>query len=428
MAKEARQPGRHLAIQLTQTGHQNLPSSFKKSSIRSLLPSKEDLRLEYEKWFKLPEIFPINGVGVITERDSIVIDFHKKDLINKIAEFASPSITDDVLRLKYIGNKKGKYPPGDTCDWKLSDARKKLQSEQNISECIQPLLYRPFDLRPLFYANYMEDWSRYAVMQHLLSGENIGLCSNKETLDDFSHVFCSRNLINACTIFEKTKKKTYFFPLYLYPKECEKQLEKQRQHNLNPKIIKLISEKLGLKFIADGKGESQSTLGPEDIFNYAYAIFNSHTYNSRYWEYLKIDYPRLPLTSDKSLFELLVKKGEALVALHLMESTELNTPITKYEGSGEHEVDKIRYVTKNQRVYINDAQYFEGVSPEVWNFHIGGFQVCKNWLKDHGGRRLSIDDIKHYHKIIVVLNGTIRLVKEIDKLIEGQGGWPQCFK
>ena len=124
----------------------------------------------------------------------------------------------------------------------------------------------------------------------------------------------------------------------------------------------------------------------------------------------------------------MVKKGEALVALHLMESTELNTPITKYEGSGEHEVDKIRYVTKNQRVYINDAQYFESVSPEVWNFHIGGFQVCKNWLKDHGGRRLSIDDIKHYHKIIVVLNGTIRLVKEIDKLIEGQGGWPQCFK
>jgi hypothetical protein len=67
---------------------------------------------------------------------------------------------------------------------------------------------------------------------------------------------------------------------------------------------------------------------------------------------------------------------------------------------------------------------FAGVPEAVWNLHIGGYQVCEKWLKDRKGRTLSTDDITHYHKIVVALSETIRLMSEIDAVIESHGGWP----
>jgi hypothetical protein len=110
-----------------------------------------------------------------------------------------------------------------------------------------------------------------------------------------------------------------------------------------------------------------------------------------------------------------------------MESPLLNNLITKYPVKGEHLVEKVSYDEKTQRVSINKAQYFEGVPPEVWNFHIGGYQVCEKWLKDRKGRKRTIDDINHFQKIVVALKETIRLMGEIDQTIEEHGGWPAAF-
>jgi predicted helicase len=151
------------------------------------------------------------------------------------------------------------------------------------------------------------------------------------------------------------------------------QFKEGRRPNLNPEFIKAFSEKLGLKFTEDGKGDLEETFGPEDIFNYAYAVFHLPTYRTRYAEFLKIDFPRLPLTSDKELFKALVAKGAELATLHLMESPALYNLITKYTVTGDNSVEKVTYDVNNQRVYINKTQYFEGVQPEVWQFHIGGY-------------------------------------------------------
>lgn len=176
-----------------------------------------------------------------------------------------------------------------------------------------------------------------------------------------------------------------------------------------------------MEFTGDGKGDLKKTYGPEDIFNYAYAVFHAPTYRTRYAEFLKIDFPRLPLTSDKALFKKLAEKGGELVSLHLMESPTLSNLITKYPVTGDNTVEKVIYSEKDHRVYINKTQYFEGVKPEVWNFHIGGYQVCEKWLKDRKGRTLSYDDLTRYQKVVVALKETIRIMAEIDKAIPS---WP----
>jgi len=79
---------------------------------------------------------------------------------------------------------------------------------------------------------------------------------------------------------------------------------------------------------------------------------------------------------------------------------------------------------KSDKLKINRTQYFEGIPEEVYNFHIGGYQVCQKWLKDHKGRKLTEEEIEHYQRIVVALNETIRIMGEIDEVIEEHEGWP----
>ena len=219
----------------------------------------------------------------------------------------------------------------------------------------------------------------------------------------------------------------YFFPLYLYPTSTSNNLFSQpttnpggRRPNLSPEFIADFSKHLGLTFVDDGRGDLQKTFGPEDVFYYIYAVFHSPTYRQRYAEFLKIDFPRVPLTKNLNLFRELVERGETLVKLHLMETRGKN--LSRFIGSGDNLVDKPRF--EEGKVYINQTQYFEGVPAEVWNFYVGGYQVCEKWLKDRKGRTLSFDDIKHYNGIVSNLHETIRLMAEVDAEIGKYGGFP----
>ena len=161
---------------------------------------------------------------------------------------------------------------------------------------------------------------------------------------------------------------------------------------------------------------------PESILHYIYAIFYSPTYRTRYAEFLKIDFPRIPLTSNPDLFQTLATLGEQLVSLHLMRSPLLDTPITQFEQHHDRTVAPAHPTYKNRAVHINKkGDCFTGVPEDVWNFHIGGYQVCQKWLKDRKGRTLSDEDIQHYQRIVVALKETIRLMAEIDAAIPS---WP----
>ena len=143
---------------------------------------------------------------------------------------------------------------------------------------------------------------------------------------------------------------------------------------------------------------------------------------------MKIDFPRLPLTTDRELFRQLCALGAELVALHLLESVDA-PPAWNLQTDGaalfqNHEVAAGFPKYEDGKVFINKTTYFKGVPEPVWNFHIGGYQVCHKWLKDRKARTLSTEDITHYGKIVVALGETIRLMAEIDETIEEHGGFP----
>jgi hypothetical protein len=83
---------------------------------------------------------------------------------------------------------------------------------------------------------------------------------------------------------------------------------------------------------------------------------------------------------------------------------------------GNNKVEKPKY--ENEKVWINKEQYFDGIKEEVWQYQIGGYQVCEKWLKDRKERTLTLDEIKTYCKIVTSLSKTMDLQIEIDKYFE----------
>ena len=235
----------------------------------------------------------------------------------------------------------------------------------------------------------------------------------------FTHVFVTRTFANN-RAFYSTRGKAYMFPLWL--REGSEDL----QFTNGSGRSNLTDDGLSA-FGAYQSGKQEREGLPSRVMGYAYAVTHSPAYRARYDAPLRSDYPHVPIPSSPALFEDLVRLGSELVDLHLLESPMLENPITEFIGGRNPEVEKVSWSKKT--VWIDKAQTtgFKGVREDVWNFHIGGYQVCEKWLKDRKGRTLLKDDIAHYQKIVVALAETIRLMKEIDEVIERHGGWPGAF-
>ncbi len=383
------------------------------------IPRDEKLLEEYDKYPRITEIFPLNGVGMTTARDGFVIDMDKSVLLNRIRLFKNSKYSDEELHTHFqIRKKKG---------WSIRKAWKLLQPirDSELDQFILPVLYRPFDVRWIFYHDAVVWRTVKRLMRHMLAGKNLGLITRRQMLPTrpCNYVFVSQLMISDGVIRSDNKGGESLFPLHLYPDINRKDdmfpNGKSRHPNLNPDFISDMQNRLGLQFVPDGSGNLKKTFGPEDVFHYIYAVFHSPTYRSRYAQFLKLDFPRVPLTSNLALFRELCTNGKELVSLHFLESPILAKPITSYPVPGDNRIEKgyPRYDETAHRVCVNPAQYFEGVLPDVWEFHIGGYPVCQKWLKDRRTRTLSYEERVHYQKIIVAIKETIRIMNEIDEII-----------
>ena len=124
----------------------------------------------------------------------------------------------------------------------------------------------------------------------------------------------------------------------------------------------------------------------------------------------------MPLPSNYDVFKELSNLGKELVDLHLLKHPELEKTEVGFPKGGSNKVEKVTYDEKNQRVFINKDQHFEGVPKEVWEYRIGAYQVMEKYLKDRKGRKLSLDEINHYMKVAKAIQLTIELQEKIDEV------------
>ncbi len=366
-------------------------------------PKNFDLAAEYNQGYLISDIFITNSSGFTTHRDNFAIDFDRDVVKNRIIDLISEELSDDYLQeLHSIHNSR---------DWNLTEARKEVRNNSNWENDLISCLYLPFDQRFCYLSTVAMDFPRPPLKQHLIKENLSFLCSRQLSLMGWRHIFVTNLIPEICSVSSASRERTYVFPLYIYPNTQNKQtnLFIEKTPNLSPQFLEAIKNKLG------------NTPTPEQIFYYAYAIFHSPTYRSRYAEFLKIDFPRLPLTSNQELFNALAIKGEALVNLHLMKYDPLNNLIITYQAIGDNQITEVTYNSELQRVYINKQNYFTDIPQHIWEFKIGGYQVLDKWLKDrkNAKRKLSDDEIIHYQKIVIALTETLQIMEEIDQIIPG---------
>ncbi|MBU1291443.1 DNA methyltransferase, partial [bacterium] len=296
---------------------------------------------KYLDWKKVNEIFPINSVGIVTARDKLTIKWSKYEMWNTVLNFIK--MEPEMARQAYdLGR--------DVRDWKVVFAQEDLKKTGMDRNKIFQILYRPFDLRFTYYTGRSRGFHcmpRPKVMRHMLE-ENIGLTLGRQVKAsrEWRHCLISNKIIESSFVSNKTSEITYLFPLYLYPDEKNKDLFNHTQTKKEPNISSFIFEKLNECY---GKKPTS-----EEILYYIYGIFYSNTFRETYAEFLKIDFPRVPFTSDYDLFIEMGKLGKELAALHLLKSPELDSPAAKYQGSGDNDrIEKVIYKEDEQRIYIN---------------------------------------------------------------------------
>ena len=303
-----------------------------------------ELLVEYERAWKVTEMMPVTASGLKTHRDQFVTDFEADKLKDRITDFGR--LAPDESRQK--------YKLTDTRETTLAESRNMVQEMEDPGNYITEVLYRPFDFRHIFYHHSLVRWPVYGVMKHMEADKNLGLVTTRQvTGSEFQHVLCSEQIIEMKTCSHD--RGTNLFPLYLYPQNDNlfDAAKEHRRPNLSPEFVAELSERSGLAFVPDGRGNLEDTFGPEDVFYYAYAVFHSPEYRDRYAEFLKRDFPRLPLASDRELFAALAEKGAELAGLHLMTSPALDTFVTRFPEGGTNEVENMsaskRYDSANER-------------------------------------------------------------------------------
>jgi len=406
---------------------------------------------EYGRGWKVTEMMPVHSLGIAAGRDHFTVAFSSKELRDKLRTFVE--LDGEEARKRFdLG--------ADSRDWKVELAQADLKQGSWDSR-ITTILYRPFDFRETCYTGISRGFhcmARQEVMRHFLQGDlNLGLSTTRsvEIREAWTHVFATCDITQLHSV--SLKEVNYLFPLYLYPnvKLPEADLfahDNGRRPNLSGDFVKEFCQRLGCKFVPDGYGRtSRREVGPECIFNYAYAIFHSPTYRERYADFLRADFPRLPLTSNWDLFGELAGLGLWLVDLHARGQGK-NTPVG-FPVKGTDQVRDVRFQpvdslvipgakrmkssnpcghvetgpwpdVKAGRVWINERQYFEPVAESAWAFPIGGYLPAQRWLKDRMGRTLGYEEQAEYQRIIWALLETGRLMGEIDASIKQHGGWP----
>lgn len=363
------------------------------------------------------------AAGFVSQQDEFAIAFTAQEMKAHVRELLDPGMTESNLRER--------YRLCTTSQWDFSRARKELRAA-DVPTLLTKCNYRPFDVRWTVFHRGVVSILRQEVMRHLFGRDNLALLATRGiSRQMFAHISVSNRITDRHAL-DNASESMFVFPLFLYPEASISGLFPRAHH------VRRVRE-------SNLSAEASSRFGgakPEDIFHYIYAILHAPGYRRRFQEFLAKDFPRVPLPSDASLFALLRQPGSDLVALHLLEddyplaSWNMSKPksksplkhlVTRFAGRGESEISKgyPKYASGN--VYVNPMRYFEGVPENVWNFHVGGYQVCEKWLKDRRGRTLSDEDILHYQRVVVALKETIRLMAEIDKVIEAHGGWPAAF-
>ncbi|EAK9897492.1 DNA methyltransferase [Campylobacter upsaliensis] len=336
-------------------------------------------------------VFSGYSSGVKSRNDNLLIQLN----FSKIKK-----MVEDMQKLSEIDIIK-KYNPAKS--WRVEEQRINFKNAKDKD--FLKIAYRPFDTQFIFYPldkiNKIipRGDDRKLLMEHFLSGRNLGLCFSKDCVGFFDTTFISDKI----TDIHYNGSQCYIAPLYLYDIEG-------KTSNFTPEFL---AYKAKHKILKD-KNEEQ-------ILAFIYANLYNPKYRSKYLEYLKIGFPKVSFEVSVKEFERFERLGSELIKLHLMqeipqdeidfiflkESKKPNFKIAKYQ-------EKERFV--ENKIILNEDLAISPIGAEIWNYTIGGYQVLKQWLKYRKDYVCTKEELEHLLKICKILKKTIEIQGKLSEI------------
>ena len=337
---------------------------------------------------KKTQLFDIYVLGFQSHRDHFAISFERTVMESRAREMLDFHLSDEELLAKYrVKNNR---------DWNIFEARNSIRENKRWIDKIIRCAYRPFDNPYCYFGYEFMDYPRRDLLDNVANQENVALVVPRQIGSaHWRHVFVAEGPANDCLVSDQTREACYVFPIWRYG------VDGLRHDNLSSKFLQSLED------LYDRYYSSEEVLG------YIYSVLFSPTYRTRYAEYLRIDFPRIPLPENAGDFENLSSLGWALVKAHLLEGV-LRRGLADYHGRGDHKIEGVRYSADENAIHINKTQHFKPVPKAVWEFHIGGYQVLDKYLKSRKGRTLTLDEIGHVARVADSLAFTIDQMAAID--------------
>jgi predicted helicase len=357
-------------------------------------PHDVELGRVYRTYWSISERFSPVGdpaPGFVTTHDNFAISFTADEARAKISRFLSTASESEARSFWRLCSQN---------QWSYERAMNELPAI-DLGDATVQVLYQPFDTRWTIWDRNVAVHRRERVTKHLFSSNlSLNLIRKMDIGGGWSHVLISEKPISHHAV--SSKEVNFMFPLRLYS-EFE-----------NGIGVGSPEENLSFDFRSFIDSRYEHQYAAEEILGYIYAVLHAPTYRARYAEFLRIDFPRVPFPEAADDFEALSELGWALVEAHLLRARP-RAGLAKYQGKGDHEVEKVRYAAEEQALWINKTQSFRPVPEAVWEFHIGGYQVLDKYLKSRKGRKLSLDEIDHIAAVADCLSFTIKQMAKIDK-------------
>lgn len=354
----------------------------------------------YMEGFSVNELFVKGQTGICTKRNKIAYRFTKDDIQNVINDFKEMS--EQEIKTKYeIAKELG--------EWNVLSAQNNIKIFGIDQQYIKPVVFNPFDRRWTYFTNKSKGFiarPAYDIMKNLALTDNVALVVNSRIKgEDMNRYFVTDSICDL-HILETANACANVFPLYAFSTDIDG--TEKLLLNLAKNLLSQIETHIG------------EAIDPQELFDYIYAILYCPTYRSRFSEFLKIDFPRIPYPASKEIYHLLASKGAELRHLHLLDGEEKGQSDVAFEGETKESeymcVTTINYT--DEKVYINSGQYFNHVPRIAWDFFIGGYQPARKWLQERKDNDvvLSFEDIEYYPRVIHALTETERLMREIDDI------------
>jgi predicted helicase len=379
------------------------------------VPSNREGLEHYATWPKLTEIFLQYGQGIQTKRDAFCIAYTTAGLQERLDDLISlgPDEVADKYRVKKL-----------SASWSLEEAMDDVRS--NAGEIIR-LNVRPFDTRYTYFTGKTNGFlarPRRPSTKNMLSEGAMAIVAKRQTKEEkFSSLWVTSSPINEGFFSIDPRGRETIFPLKVEAEGDDKGSE-------------TLFTQATINIRTDFLGPAFAELPSNFVFSAIYALLSATEYQRRYIQYLKEDFPRVPLPKDKILCTTLSKLGEELILVQCSnenitnENYDTNEKLpAEYRNLIGQSVGRgfPKYSNDGFMVMVNDKTGISNVSLEVWSYYAGGYQILHKIMKDRVGHVLTEVEVKSYFNAVHSIMKSIELIRSIDTVIDDFGGFPGAF-